>query len=248
MTEVLQVPRQPDGQSYYQNAGIRRSPPSSSSLFLDTSPLPSSPKTLATPHAEHQERSNGKGPSSLPPSAASSFETVSSASSRDSTLDSLNSSVESDLSVDTDIDFPNYDEVSFGGGHTSRVPPSSPAHGEDSIDGTPESATTDTTLSDSPLPTPTVADDTAVKDDPSRQVDFLSHEWREEDIWASWRHIVSQRKTLYGERSRYATIRSPRLGLCLLGTFSNIQLGSRTPLGGHGQRPNSIFELYRRRD
>ncbi|KAK4507873.1 hypothetical protein PRZ48_001608 [Zasmidium cellare] len=197
MTEVLQVPRQPDGQSYYQSAGIRRSPPSSSSLFLDTSPHSSSPKNIATPHADHQERLSGKAPSSLPPSAASSFETISSASSRYSTLDSFDSSVESNLSLDTDLDFPNYDDVPFGGGHGSR-----PAYGEDSSEEPPESTSTDTTQSDSPLPTPTVADDTAVRNDPSRQVDFLSHEWREEDIWASWRHIVSQRKTLYGERSR----------------------------------------------
>ncbi|KAH0017125.1 hypothetical protein KCU86_g13143, partial [Aureobasidium melanogenum] len=62
-------------------------------------------------------------------------------------------------------------------------------------------STTDTTRSDSPLPTPTVADDTAIKHEPSRHVDYLSHDWREEDIWSSWRHIVSQRK-VYGQRSR----------------------------------------------
>jgi len=36
-------------------------------------------------------------------------------------------------------------------------------------------------------------DDTAVTTRPSRQVDYLSHEWREEDIWSSWRYIVSRR-------------------------------------------------------
>ncbi|KAF2397400.1 hypothetical protein EJ06DRAFT_481689 [Trichodelitschia bisporula] len=44
-------------------------------------------------------------------------------------------------------------------------------------------------------------DDTAIKVEPTRHVDYLSHEWREEDIWSSWRHVVSKRK-LYGERSR----------------------------------------------
>jgi fibrillarin-like rRNA methylase len=51
------------------------------------------------------------------------------------------------------------------------------------------------------LPTPTVADDTMIREEPSRHVDYLSHDWREEDIWASWRHIVSQRR-VYGEKSR----------------------------------------------
>ncbi|KAH7022562.1 hypothetical protein EDB80DRAFT_12000 [Ilyonectria destructans] len=36
-------------------------------------------------------------------------------------------------------------------------------------------------------------DDTAVSTRPSRQVDYLSHEWREEDIWSSWRYIVTRR-------------------------------------------------------
>lgn len=73
---------------------------------------------------------------------------------------------------------------------------------EESADERTESTTTDTTRSDSPLLTPTVSDDTAIKEQPSRQVDFLSHEWREEDIWSSWRNIVAQRRTVYGERSR----------------------------------------------
>lgn len=64
-----------------------------------------------------------------------------------------------------------------------------------------ESTTTDTTRSDSPILTPTVADDTAIKAEPKQHVDYLSHEWREEDIWSSWRHIVSQRR-VYGQRSR----------------------------------------------
>ena len=45
--------------------------------------------------------------------------------------------------------------------------------------------------------TPEVAehaeDDTAVSSKPSRQVDYLSHDWREEDIWSSWRYIISKR-------------------------------------------------------
>lgn len=36
-------------------------------------------------------------------------------------------------------------------------------------------------------------DDTAVTTKPTRQVDYLSHDWREEDIWSSWRYIVSRR-------------------------------------------------------
>jgi len=36
-------------------------------------------------------------------------------------------------------------------------------------------------------------DDTAARMQPSRHVDYLSHEWTEEDVWASWKHVVSRR-------------------------------------------------------
>ncbi|KAI8412290.1 hypothetical protein FOFC_08920, partial [Fusarium oxysporum] len=39
-------------------------------------------------------------------------------------------------------------------------------------------------------------DDMAVSSKPSRQVDYLSHNWREEDIWSSWRYILMRRGEL----------------------------------------------------
>ncbi|RSL47954.1 hypothetical protein BHE90_016284 [Fusarium euwallaceae] len=39
-------------------------------------------------------------------------------------------------------------------------------------------------------------DDTAVASRPSHQVDYLSHDWREEDIWSSWRYVVARREEL----------------------------------------------------
>ena len=37
-------------------------------------------------------------------------------------------------------------------------------------------------------------DDISVRKQPFRHVDYLSHSWKEEDIWSSWKYIVSQRK------------------------------------------------------
>lgn len=37
------------------------------------------------------------------------------------------------------------------------------------------------------------ADDTLIEDEPSRHVDYLSHDWKEEDIWSSWRYVTSRR-------------------------------------------------------
>ncbi|KAF4345224.1 Resistance to glucose repression 1 [Fusarium beomiforme] len=36
-------------------------------------------------------------------------------------------------------------------------------------------------------------DDTAVNVQPWKNVDYLSHEWKEEDIWSSWKYITSRR-------------------------------------------------------
>lgn len=59
--------------------------------------------------------------------------------------------------------------------------------------------------SDAPASTPdhvpVSEDDTNLRPEPSQHVDYLSHEWKEEDIWSSWRHIVEHR-SVYGERSR----------------------------------------------
>ena len=38
------------------------------------------------------------------------------------------------------------------------------------------------------------ADDSVVRLQPSRNVDYLSHDWKEEDLWSSWKFIVSKRK------------------------------------------------------
>lgn len=39
-------------------------------------------------------------------------------------------------------------------------------------------------------------DDSDAMSRPWRQVDYLSHEWIEEDIWSSWRYVISKRHEL----------------------------------------------------
>lgn len=41
-----------------------------------------------------------------------------------------------------------------------------------------------------------IGDDSDIRDQPSRHVDYLSHKWKEEDVWSSWRHIVGKRNIL----------------------------------------------------
>ncbi|KAH7120192.1 hypothetical protein B0J13DRAFT_568623 [Dactylonectria estremocensis] len=37
-------------------------------------------------------------------------------------------------------------------------------------------------------------DDSATKANPWRHVDYLSHDWKEEDIWSSWKYITTRRR------------------------------------------------------
>ena len=44
-------------------------------------------------------------------------------------------------------------------------------------------------------------DDTAASVRPSRHVDYLNHEWTEEDIWSSWKYL-SSKKNVYPNNER----------------------------------------------
>ncbi|KAK3701332.1 protein phosphatase regulator [Vermiconidia calcicola] len=201
-TQVLPA-HQADGQLFHQ-PGSQTFSPSTSSLFLaHSSPsVPSSPKSLSPSpitSCEHRESiQHSPPPSSTDSSPRTSTNDLTRTSSYSSTPFTSGISLEDKFGLDNDddIEFPNYDDHQYYNVDSDYE--SSRRSGDD----VPEiSTTTDTTQDDSPLPTPTVSDDTAIKQEPSRHVDYLSHNWREEDIWASWRHIVSQRK-VYGQKSR----------------------------------------------
>jgi hypothetical protein len=133
------------------------------------------------------------------------------ASSSSSQASSLKSTPDSSFSLRLDSDAEDSDDEgivfpSYGTGGRHRrddeeVPPSSPiTSGGPAV--SPAEHTEANSASTSPPDLPLHSeDDTAVRVEPSRHVDYLSYEWREEDIWSSWRHIVEHRK-VYGERSR----------------------------------------------
>ena len=71
------------------------------------------------------------------------------------------------------------------------------------------------------LVSPPAADDTFLEMEPSRHVDYLSHTWKEEDIWSSWRYVTS-RKHVYsnGIRLENASWRTWAKSKYNLGTIS----------------------------
>ncbi|KAF5860494.1 hypothetical protein ETB97_001444 [Aspergillus alliaceus] len=69
------------------------------------------------------------------------------------------------------------------------------------------------------LPRP--ADDSLIEEEPSRHVDYLSHEWKEEDIWASWRYVITRREIYeHGVRLENASWRTWTKLKLNLGTVS----------------------------
>ncbi|GES66857.1 protein phosphatase type 1 complex subunit Hex2/Reg1 [Aspergillus terreus] len=131
--------------------------------FLDDSDIVSSSKCLS---ARPPPSVTSSAPSSLSPSP----------NSTPTTLSNLSLDLSDPLDHE-DILFPAYDITP---GAKESDPPSD-----------------DSTASVPDLPrmnpqTPAV-DDSALEEEPSRHVDYLSHEWEEEDIWASWRYVIARR-------------------------------------------------------
>jgi hypothetical protein len=200
MAEVLPVQRS-DGQLNYANSPLRRSAHSQTSFFLPNNSSYSSRRS----NYSHSDHLSGSLPSSAPSSPRASSTNLSSYSSYQSTPSSalsLETSFDDDDEDEEDpITFPGYYDIGSTESHKEHAPPSSPSKIDASIAlSSPEDdAISPTTASPDPLPKS--EDDTAVRHEPSQHVDYLSHDWQEEDIWSSWRHIVAKRK-IYGERSR----------------------------------------------
>ncbi len=176
--------RRSASQTKFEAPSYRRSipspydPSSKSSSDSDPSSAPSSPRTA---HVESTDLSSASTPAS----------NLSIASDFDEALP-IDEAPEDHFSLPPYADGKLYMQppLQF---HDSLEPP--PSRLADSYSDSP--ADQDSSESTSRPDTPELADhaedDTAVTSRPSRQVDYLSHNWREEDIWTSWRYIVTRR-------------------------------------------------------
>ncbi|KAI9691297.1 MAG: hypothetical protein M1820_009795 [Bogoriella megaspora] len=199
MAEVISVPRQPDGHPYFSPApSLRRSNPSSTSLATyspNSYSRTSSPKPRTS--TEHAEGILISPPATYIPSPPQSSPTeLSNSSSFVSTpASSLSSGI--NTSDEDDLSFPSYnDDTSFPA--LEEEPPCPP---NTASDRSPSETIKSISPPHSPILQQPAIDDTAVRIAPSQHVDYLSHNWQEEDILSSWRHITSNRK-IFGERSR----------------------------------------------
>lgn len=181
--------------SYFSSSPLRRS--HSQPKFVTQQSYPRSPS---------RSKSSGGFNSIISPSPTNSASSSTPSSPQtlhaDSSAPSYSSTPASSLSLDARCDeeddedqilFPSYDEF-YDGEVEELEPPPSPRTG-DSYTVSPTSNSTSTNVSrpESPTLSEHAEDDTAVRTQPSRHVDYLSHNWREEDIWSSWKLIVSKR-------------------------------------------------------
>jgi hypothetical protein len=189
MTEVLSAP--------YHGASLFSSSPLKSSSHtnlasLKSSSIPFSDRTNIKPtytHEEFETLSTTSTSSSAPSSPELEHATFSRHSYTATSASSLSLDTKGFLEDDDDMPFPSFEPP--GPYETEETmpqplsiideePPAQPADA-------PKRNSEDLSL---------VNDDQALEPEPTRHVDYLAHEWREEDIWSSWRYIVARRKTI----------------------------------------------------
>ena len=200
MTEVLPAPG--TGAPYFGSPLGRSSSHNLLSLNASTnSPTeyPQHPQVKASfGHTEYAVDTQPSAPSSAPSSPQLQSTSFSRNSSYTSTPASSLSFDVKDPGYDNDegLSFPCFDE------------PGTYSKPQDDTTGRTSSVDTAPTMvpPDKPQSRPTnhkrhsssdfsklVEDDNALENEPTRHVDYLSHEWKEEDIWSSWRYITSRR-------------------------------------------------------
>ncbi|POS83660.1 hypothetical protein EPUL_006166, partial [Erysiphe pulchra] len=130
--------------------------------------------------------------------SSNSFATLQDSYSSQSLREKSTSTSSCDFSNES-VSFPLYHDVYYRNSDNYSSPTSSPI--EDSCTASPTlSPTTISTSTNASRPqSPDIVehaeDDTAIQIQPSRHVDYLSHNWCEEDIWSSWKHVISRRKS-----------------------------------------------------
>ncbi|MCJ1432992.1 hypothetical protein MMC27_002351 [Xylographa pallens] len=201
MTEVLTISSQQEGM--FGSSPLRRSTSQTSFLHQPSYPR-STPnvRSAAYGHVGYDVRLPVSVPSSAPSSPRLQQPDFSNQPSYTSTPSSSLSLDEScDLEDHDDIQFPSYDDSLSHHEDLERPPSPDADYTEDSDSRTPNrTASTIFNIDSYDIPH-TAGDDSAIKVEPSRHVDYLSHTWKEEDIWSSWRHIVAKRG-VYSNSSR----------------------------------------------
>ncbi|KAL8688820.1 MAG: hypothetical protein Q9218_005360 [Villophora microphyllina] len=205
MAEVLPFPHSVHGASHFGDTPLHRSCSHSSLQLPNSEYYQGSTSNLKSGYSSigYDNRPSTSLPSSAPSSPRLGQPQFSNEPSYTSTPSSSLSLDEDCSEEDEDINFPSYQGDSYQAPNQEDEPPNTPEEcasqivtpSEDLHD--PVDAATVTKLG----PSGSAGDDMDIKREPTRHVDYLSHNWKEEDIWSSWKHVVARRK-VYGNSIR----------------------------------------------
>ena len=192
MAQVLIAPAPHDNHNYLSSSSLLHTSHSHASLLSNSVDTSRSSSPSLKPH---EPPPPSKTLQSSQPQPSLLRRSPSLVSSRPRTL-SLNTYIPED----DDTEEEDVDEISFPSYYTGDVLGGTHDNELDEEDGFDSEPKSNAPTPDIPTPLDegdaiaTPVDDLDVKREPSRQVDYLSHDWKEEDIWSSWRHVVAQRK------------------------------------------------------
>ena len=188
MTQVLSAPR--NGYSHLSHDSLRESP-SPNLITLDTSNgyFQSTPsKSSYSPSQYEVHFSSSSAPSSAPSSPQLGHGAFSGRPSYTSTpTSSLSLDTRGEIEDEEEISFPSYD-LSVSYSRAEEIAKAESVVPEDRPRPTNHQRQRSSELHHMSN------DDQAIQEEPTRHVDYLSHEWKEEDIWSSWRYIIARRK------------------------------------------------------
>ncbi|KAL9581871.1 MAG: hypothetical protein Q9212_003632 [Teloschistes hypoglaucus] len=211
MAEVLSFPHPVDGPSHFGGPALHRSSSHSSLLLPNSEFYQGSTSNFKSGYSSigYDSRPSTSLPSSAPSSPRPSQPQFSNEPSYTSTPSSSLSLDESCSEEDEDINFPSY-----GADLQGDEPPNTPEENASEIVTPSEDlpAPIDATSVSRDRPSGSVGDDMDIKREPTRHVDYLSHNWKEEDIWSSWKMKDYDVTWLYGPLQTQ-TFKSLDLGL-----------------------------------
>lgn len=192
-------------EDYFSAASMRRARSQQNKFIARPSSLPSSPAAtrLRDPYSSIAKSYTESTSSSAPSSPQAVFQSSDSTDISFVSTPASNVSVSSSECDDAQLNFhpddhfvlPDYDHACYPPDPLEDLePPPSPKNGH-SYTASPDNEGSDTTSRPlSPDLLKHAEDDTAVQSHPTRHVDYLAHNWTEEEIWLSWRYIVSRGK------------------------------------------------------
>ncbi|KIW65285.1 hypothetical protein PV04_07556 [Phialophora macrospora] len=189
MTTILQVPLA--GASPFSSSPVHSSSYPDLSSLNSSTPFgqhPSQPTRYS--HHEYARVYPDSGPSTAPSSPQLTYS---------SRRDSYSSTPASSLSLDRgdELDEEDDDDMAFPAFRNSEISTKAieatavVAEGDDLPTQIPSPPGEDPSLSSG-----SIQDDQAIEPEPTRHVDYLSHEWKEEDIWKSWSYVSHRRGSL----------------------------------------------------